>query len=105
MSAIVRIAIAALLRASLVSPQPGDVREFTILHINDFHARLVPDAAGLGGFARLEETRHCAWVANRDRPPGHVAVGHNTVAGQSLNEGMERYDCPACVRSLLWRCR
>jgi len=33
--------------------QTNPVRELTILHLNDLHARLRPDADGLGGFAHL----------------------------------------------------
>jgi len=52
-----------LLCASLLQAQT--VRHLTILHSNDLHAHLVPDDAGMGGFAYLAaavraERSHCA---------------------------------------------
>jgi 2',3'-cyclic-nucleotide 2'-phosphodiesterase (5'-nucleotidase family) len=60
MNANVRILISGLLWASLVSPQ-NSVRDFTILHVNDLHARLTPNRDGLGGFA------HVATLLKRER--------------------------------------
>src|SRR6201986_5036431 len=43
----------------------SNVRHLTILHSNDLHAHIPPDAKGMGGFAYLaakvrEERSHCA---------------------------------------------
>jgi 2',3'-cyclic-nucleotide 2'-phosphodiesterase (5'-nucleotidase family) len=52
----------ALLALALLAPVAGagddgepEVRELTILHFNDLHARLAPDDRGRGGVARLAE--------------------------------------------------
>jgi 2',3'-cyclic-nucleotide 2'-phosphodiesterase (5'-nucleotidase family) len=58
--ALVLVSVCLLLRAQ------DDIRPLTILHSNDLHAQLEPNADGLGGFAYLAaEVRHqregCAW--------------------------------------------
>jgi 5'-nucleotidase / UDP-sugar diphosphatase len=68
MHVIVRIAISALLWASFVSLQQPPLRDLTILHINDLHARLTPDAEGLGGFA------HVATVLERERAAAPASI-------------------------------
>ena len=50
---IARFVAAALL---LVAPLAGEIRQLTILHTNDLHARLTPLADGRGGFAYLAAT-------------------------------------------------
>ncbi len=65
---IARIALSVLLWASLVSPQPGHVRDLTILHLNDLHARLTPNADGLGGFA------HVATLLQRERAAAPASI-------------------------------
>ena len=50
---LVLISISCLVRAQ------DDIRSLTILHTNDLHAQLMPNAEGLGGFAYLAaEVRH-----------------------------------------------
>jgi 2',3'-cyclic-nucleotide 2'-phosphodiesterase (5'-nucleotidase family) len=49
-----------------LAPGWTEVRQLTILHTNDLHARLLPDSNGLGGFAHLatalrRETAGCRW--------------------------------------------
>lgn len=44
---------AVLLLLSLAIWMLADVRLVTILHLNDLHARLLPDERGLGGFAHV----------------------------------------------------
>src|SRR5262245_3189104 len=68
MHVIVRIAISALLWASLVSLQQPPVRDLTILHVNDLHARLTPDTDGLGGFA------HVATLLARERAAAPASI-------------------------------
>ena len=68
MHLILRIAISTLLGASLVSPQPASVRNFTILHLNDLHARLTPDSDGRGGFA------HVATLLKRERAAAPASI-------------------------------
>src|SRR5262245_22926449 len=68
MRVIVGTAISALLWASLVSLQQPPTRELTIVHLNDLHARLTPDADGLGGFA------HVATVLKRERAAAPVSI-------------------------------
>jgi 5'-nucleotidase / UDP-sugar diphosphatase len=47
------LAILAITLFVRIAPVPGAVREVTILHINDMHARLLPSDRGAGGFAQL----------------------------------------------------
>jgi len=61
MHAIVRILISGLLWVSLAAFPQSPIRDLTILHINDLHARLTPNADGLGGFA------HVATLLKRER--------------------------------------
>jgi 2',3'-cyclic-nucleotide 2'-phosphodiesterase (5'-nucleotidase family) len=68
MRVIIRIALSALLWVSLVSLQQGPVRDLTILHVNDLHARLTPNADGLGGFA------HVATVLKRERAAAPASI-------------------------------
>ena len=51
-SAIYRLAYACLVLAVCASLR-GEVRKLTILHTNDLHARVIPDARGRGGFAEV----------------------------------------------------
>lgn len=44
---------AVLLLLSLTAAGRAEVHQVTILHLNDLHARLLPDDRGLGGFAHL----------------------------------------------------
>jgi 5'-nucleotidase/UDP-sugar diphosphatase len=61
-------ASAALLWATLVLVQPGSVRDFTILHLNDLHARLTPAPDGFGGFA------HVATLLKRERAAAPASI-------------------------------
>jgi 2',3'-cyclic-nucleotide 2'-phosphodiesterase (5'-nucleotidase family) len=58
--------LALLILAACLRQAPSEVRKLSILHTNDLHARLLPDAKGLGGFAHLatalrRETAGCTW--------------------------------------------
>ncbi len=54
-----------------VAPGVAEVQRFTILHVNDLHARLLPDDRGRGGFA------HVATAIERERQKaGHAVVLH-----------------------------
>src|SRR4029453_7413360 len=53
--------------ALLALPQ-SPVPEFTILHVNDLHARLTPNADGLGGFA------HVATLLRRERAAAPASI-------------------------------
>jgi len=68
MDAIVRILISGLLWASLVSLPQNSARDLTILHINDLHARLTPNADGLGGFA------YVATLLKRERAAAPASI-------------------------------
>jgi 5'-nucleotidase / UDP-sugar diphosphatase len=68
MHAITRIVLSLLLGASLVCAQAGRIRDLTILHVNDLHARLTPNADGLGGFA------HVATLLQRERAAAPAAI-------------------------------
>jgi 2',3'-cyclic-nucleotide 2'-phosphodiesterase (5'-nucleotidase family) len=61
-------ASAALLWATLGLVQPGFVRDFTILHLNDLHARLTPAPDGSGGFA------HVATLLRRERAAAPASI-------------------------------
>lgn len=71
-------------------PEPGV--ELTILHVNDLHARLLPDARGEGGFAYL------ATVLDREREaaPAHLTLhAGDMVQGtpvSTLFEGVPIFD-------------
>lgn len=45
--------LSLVLLLALTAPAAGALRRLTILHTNDLHARLLPDAEGRGGFAHL----------------------------------------------------
>jgi len=48
------VVLLLLLSLAFVRGQPtGTIHELTVLHFNDLHARLMPDAQGRGGFAQL----------------------------------------------------
>ena len=68
MNAIVRTLISGLLWASLVALPQSPVRDLTILHVNDLHARLTPNADGLGGFA------HVATLLRRERAAAPASI-------------------------------
>src|SRR4029453_19432731 len=53
--------------ALLALPQ-SPVPELTILHVNDLHARLTPNADGLGGFA------HVATLLKRERAAAPASI-------------------------------
>lgn len=59
--------IIVLLLAS-VAPGVAEVHHFTILHVNDLHARLLPDDRGRGGFA------HVATAIERERQKAEHSV-------------------------------
>jgi 5'-nucleotidase / UDP-sugar diphosphatase len=68
MNAIARILISSLLWASLVALPQNPVRDLTILHVNDLHARLTPNADGLGGFA------YVATLLKRERAAAPASI-------------------------------
>jgi len=55
----------------LVGCRQSTVHEFTILHINDFHDRLLPDPDGIGGAA------HLATVLKRERAAAQASITLN----------------------------
>ncbi len=59
---------AALLLLSIAAWGRAEVRQVTILHLNDLHARLLPDERGLGGFA------HVATAIERERGSAANAI-------------------------------
>ena len=63
---IVRAAVTLLL--TLAISVQAEVRQVTILHLNDLHARLLPDERGLGGFA------HVATAIERERSSAANAI-------------------------------
>ena len=63
---VLRSVIALLLAG--VAPGLAEVQRFTILHVNDLHARLLPDDRGRGGFA------HVATAIERERQKAENAV-------------------------------
>ncbi len=69
-------ALALLLLTLGCSAEPGV--ELTILHVNDLHARLLPDAEGRGGFA------HLATVLERERS---AAGAHLTLHAGDMVQG------------------
>lgn len=79
MKRIARLA-AALLLVVVVGgcSASGPVRELTILHVNDLHARFAPDADGRGGFAQI------ATLLERERG---AAVYHLTLDAGDLVQG------------------
>jgi len=73
------LACSALLWAGLIAGcRQSTVHEFTILHINDFHDRLLPDPDGIGGAA------HLATVLKRERAAAHASI---TLSAGDLVEG------------------
>jgi len=56
------------LAALLAGCRQSTVHELTILHINDFHDRLLPDPDGIGGVA------HMATVLKRERAAAHASL-------------------------------
>ena len=75
MNAIVRTLIAGLLWASLRPPsRKAPSATSTILHVNDLHARLTPNADGLGGFA------HVATLLRRERAAAPASITRCTPA-------------------------
>ncbi len=84
---------AVLLAAVLLEPGRADtVRELTILHVNDLHARLTPDGEGRGGFA------HLATVLRRERQAAAASLtmhAGDMVQGtlvSTLFEGVPAFD-------------
>ena len=67
--------VSALLLAGC---RQSTVHEFTILHINDFHDRLLPDPDGIGGAA------HLATLLKRERAAANAAL---TLSAGDLVEG------------------
>jgi len=76
----------------LVGCRQSTVHEFTILHINDFHDRLLPDPDGIGGAA------HLATVLKRERAAAHASITLNAgdlVEGTPIStmfEGVPDYE-------------
>src|SRR5262245_3566102 len=68
MRRVVRTAIATLLWAAFACGQPASVRDFTILHLNDLHARLTPGGDGSGGFA------YVATLLKRERAAAPASI-------------------------------
>jgi 2',3'-cyclic-nucleotide 2'-phosphodiesterase (5'-nucleotidase family) len=62
----------------LAGCRQSTVHEFTILHINDFHDRLLPDPDGIGGAS------HLATVLKRERAAAHASI---TLSAGDLVEG------------------
>jgi 5'-nucleotidase / UDP-sugar diphosphatase len=62
----------------LAGCRQSTVHEFTILHINDFHDRLLPDPDGIGGAA------HLATLLKRERAAANAAL---TLSAGDLVEG------------------
>lgn len=62
---------ALLLVAACSGPTPGTIEQLTILHVNDLHARLIPDDNGRGGFAYVAEA-----IRREKREVGNAIVLH-----------------------------
>ncbi len=59
---------AALLLLALATFVRAEVEQFSIVHLNDLHARLLPDERGMGGFA------HVAAAIQRERESGGKVI-------------------------------
>jgi 5'-nucleotidase/UDP-sugar diphosphatase len=82
-----------LLVAGLLAGARADtIRELTILHVNDLHARLRPDADGFGGFAHLATALHRERLAAPASLTMHAGDLVQGTLMSTLFEGVPAFD-------------